>query len=152
MDCEETRQNLTAMIHGELTVSELMKMHAHLAECTECLSEEMVLTRTSRKLQMSHYASMPEDFDVRLQSRLDAAGSSQSSSSPTFRRMIYAIAAMIILVLGIEFFPYSIHLTTREDSVLTRRDKFVSVFKTQTPQSSIYPGLRARLGERLSGK
>ena len=152
MHCEETRQNLTAMIHCELTAGELKKMHAHLAECSECLSEEIEMVKTSRKLQMPHDFAMPNDFDARLQSRLKAADSPSPASSQTLRRVVYAIAAMIVLALGIEFFPYSIYLTTRQESLISRRDNFVSVFKTKTSQSGIPSGIRARLGERLSTK
>jgi len=113
MVCNEIRQNLSAYLHGEMSQQVRVEMHRHLSECKSCLTIEMELIRTSRLLNRFQFQALPENFDDNLAHKLEKRKAPTPRQRITPRRLMYAIAATIIITLGLEIFVYQFIRTTR---------------------------------------
>ncbi|MFZ5517702.1 MAG: zf-HC2 domain-containing protein [Candidatus Zhuqueibacterota bacterium] len=113
MGCNEIRQNLSAYLHGEMSQQERVEMHRHLWECKSCLNLEMELIRTNRLLNRFQFQALPEKFDEQLAHKLDKLKIAAPRQRKSLRRLVYAVAATIIITLGLEIFIYQVIRSTQ---------------------------------------
>ena len=100
MNCHIVQENLSAYLHGELTLSEIQQMHQHMAECSLCVQEEQALRRTQQALSQYQELSLPPDFDYVLTKKIHRI---QKRKSISFVQVISSAAAAILLTLGIQY-------------------------------------------------
>jgi anti-sigma factor RsiW len=100
MDCQAIQENLSAYLHGELSIGEVQLMHGHLATCGVCIREELELRKTQQALGQYHEFSLPLDFDVRLTKKIHRIRDKKSIS---IMHIISSAAAAILLTLGIQY-------------------------------------------------
>jgi anti-sigma factor RsiW len=100
MNCRATQENLSAYLHGELTIDEMQQMHRHLATCNDCVQEELDLHKTQQVLSQYHDIPLPIDFDVQLTKKINRI---QNKKSIRWTQIISSAAAAILLTLGIQY-------------------------------------------------
>jgi len=128
--CNEIRQNLTAYLHGELSQQENVEMHRHLSDCESCLTLEIELRQANRVMNKFQFQALPENFDERLAQKLKQAETKTPHQRKNFRRLVYAIAATIIITLGLEIFIYQFIKSTQQPHQLAEYPTKQAVFKT----------------------
>ena len=79
MKCHIVQENLSAYLHGELTVTEMRQMQV---------------------LNQYHESTLPLDFDLRLAKKINHL---QNKKSMSFVQIISSAAAAILLTLGIQY-------------------------------------------------
>lgn len=145
MTCSIVRENLVAWLHGELDKKIVMAIHQHLGQCEACVQEEMELRQTSRLLDRWPYAELPADFDEKLQRKIQQATPVGRILSSSLRRMAVAVAATVLIVLGLQFVGLKLLSTGRSSIRLNDFPTSQAVFKAPAAQPAMDQSLRERL-------
>ncbi|NOZ62037.1 MAG: hypothetical protein GXO74_10185 [Calditrichaeota bacterium] len=103
MKCDDVQRYLSAYIYGELNTEQVKKIHRHLSHCESCLLAEMQFRKTVRLMDQVKFDALPADFDEKLQKKLRRSRRKNFHRNQQTRRLILAIAATLILVLGLDF-------------------------------------------------
>ena len=114
MTCNEVQENLSAYIYGELNKKRVMEIHQHLSSCEMCIQEELEYRKTTRLLDRYQYEALPENFDEGFHRKLNQIEKPRKKIPGEFRRIVYAIAATIIIMIGIQFFGYRFMVSARQ--------------------------------------
>ena len=149
MDCNYVQKNLVAYLHGELDKKEVKLIHQHLSDCEVCLEEEMALRKTNRILNKFQFEVLPENFDVELHRKLKPFQKPVSKNKTGLRRIVYAIAATLIITIGLEFFIFQFMQSTEPTIQFTDFPTTQTVFKSSS-ESSQKLSLRQRYLEKFS--
>jgi len=148
MNCNDVRENLVAYIHGELEKDSVMKIHQHLSTCEACVQEEIAFRKTSRILDQFQFEALPENFDSELEKKLTKVKKTTQPVRTDFRRIVYAIAATIIIMIGIQFFGYHILQSNRQPVHFKDFPTTQAVFKTLESRSEKESQLKNRFLEK----
>ena len=114
MDCKATTKNLVSHFYGELDIKISMKLHKHLSTCEQCANEEIELRKTLRQLDRFQIEVLPEDFDEKLRSKLPLP---KKRISINVRRIAYAMAATILIFLGVQSLINQLYLRSRYSEI-----------------------------------
>lgn len=145
MNCNEVRDNLVAYLHGELDKKAVMEIHQHLGGCEACLQEEIELLQTHRLLDRFRFEALPADFDEKLHRKIQHVMPSPKTEKSDFRRIVYAVAATILIIFGIQFIGSRIFQTAQPSIHFNHFPTTHAVFKSV----DIQPGSELSLKERL---
>jgi anti-sigma factor RsiW len=148
VNCNFVLDNLVAYIHGELDKKAVMQIHQHVGNCEACVQEEIELRRTSRMLDQVQFEALPDNFDRELQKKLAQIEKPLKPVKSDFRRIVYAIAATIIIMVGIQFFGSQILQSTRKPVHFKDFPTTQTVFKSEVTQSEVETSLRERFLQR----
>lgn len=140
MNCNMVRENLVAYIHGELDKKAVMAIHRHLSKCEVCVQQEIELQKTNRLLDKYQFEALPDFFDEQLHRKLKQIEKPQSD----FRRIVYAIAATIIIMIGIQFFGSRILPSTRQPVHFKDFPTTQTIFKPAEQRIETKPSLKDR--------
>jgi anti-sigma factor RsiW len=146
MTCNDVQKNLVAYIHGELDKKAVMNIHQHLSTCEICVQEEIELRKTNRLLDQFQFAALPDNFDERLHQKLEKIDKPVVQTKHDFRRIVYAIAATILIMIGIQFFGSRILQSTQQPIHFKDFPTTQVVFKAE--ESSAGPSLKERFIQR----
>lgn len=128
MSCEAMQERLTARLSGELGAGELQELEAHLAVCAHCAAEAKIVEELWRGLALPREevpsARMRARFDAMLTSELRPAppaplpfterpqpqpltpSARETSQSDGFGRRFLALAAMLLVGLGLGYLTF----------------------------------------------
>lgn len=148
MDCNFVGDNLIAYIHGELNKKAVMKIHKHLSTCEVCVQEEIELRNTNRLLNRYQFELLPEDFDEKLNRKIKQIQQSPKSIKSDLRRIVYAIAATILIMIGIQFFGSRILKSTYQPVHFKDFPTTQAVFRSEESQLDSETSLKERFIER----
>ena len=95
MNCEQTRQSLSAHLDNELPPSEASAVAAHLAGCPACASELDALKRASRMVRDLPLKPLPLGFLTRLRAKADAGSAAPAAAWLGPRPLAFAAAAIV---------------------------------------------------------
>ncbi len=147
MSCNEVRENLVAYIHGELDTKDVMEIHHHLSTCEACVLEEIELRKTNRFLDRYQFEALPDNFDEELHHKIQQIEKAPKIvRSSGFRRILYAVAATIIIMIGIQWFVSRIVQSTYQPIHFKDFPTTQAVFKSEGTQSE--SSLKGRFIER----
>lgn len=146
MTCNEVQDNLAAYLHGELDKKTVMEIHQHLSGCEACVQEEIELRQTNRLLDQFRFEALPENFDEQLHQKLKQIETPHQKVSHDLRRIVYAVAATIIIMIGLQFFGSRVFQSLQPPIRLTDFPTTQVVFKSE--ESSSEPSLKERLVQR----
>ena len=146
MDCNFVQENLGAYLHGELDKKTVMKIHKHLSVCEVCVQEEIDLRKTNRLLDQFQFAALPDNFDEQLHQKLAKIDKPVFQKIHDFRRIVYAIAATILIMIGIQFFGAQILQSMQQPIHLKDFPTTQAVFKAEEGSSA--PSLKERFIHR----
>jgi len=151
MTCNEVRENLVAYLHGELNKNDVMALHRHLGGCEACVREELALSKTNRLLRRTQFTALPDDFDLGLRHKLERAGKPHPKKWNEFRRIVYAVAAtiiimlsMIIIMLSIQFLRYRMESVSQPTAALQSFPATQTVFNPPEQTSRMTASLKER--------
>ncbi len=150
MDCNKIQENLVAYLHGELDKKNIRAIHQHLSSCESCLDEELELRKTGRMLDKFQFEALPENFDAGLHRKLKPFQKPVSKDKPGIRRIVYAIAATLIITIGLEFFIFQYMQSTKLTTQFTDFPTTQAVFKSGS-ESSQKLSLKQRYLQKKSG-
>ncbi|GEM_PF-1605838 len=108
MDCQKYQENMTAYLQGELPFKEVMELHAHLGICETCAREEQELRQTLSLFDKYHPVMLLQNFDQELNVKLGQIEPVSSRQQGPLRRVIFTIAATLLITFGIEFLAYQV--------------------------------------------
>jgi len=151
VNCKIVKENLTAYLHGELNKKEVKAIHLHLSACEVCLEEEMELRKTSRIMDKFQFEALPENFDAQLHQKLSSFQKPKNSDNSGFRRIVYAIAATLVVTIGLEFFIFQFMQSTEPTIQLTDFPTTQTVFKSASEASSKKSSLKQRYLKKYFG-
>lgn len=146
MTCNNIQENLVAYIHGELDKKVVMKIHEHLSTCEVCVQEEIELRKVNRLMDQFQFAALPDNFDERLHQKLAKIDKAAFQTKHDFRRIVYAIAATILIMIGIQFFGARILKSTQQPIDFKDFPTTQAVFKAEA--SSATSSLKERFIQR----
>jgi anti-sigma factor RsiW len=149
VDCNKVKENLVAYLHGELAKKEVKEIHQHLSGCESCLEEEMDLRRTNRVLNKFQFEVLPDDFEAELHRKLKPFHKPISSDKPGFRRNVYAIAATLIITIGLEFFIFQFMRSAEPTIQFTDVPTTQAVFRSTSDMDSKKTSLKQRYLEKF---
>lgn len=148
MDCIEVQNKLVAFIHGELTKETIMEIHQHLSRCKTCLQEEIEFRMTNQLLSQYQFAALPDDFEAELHRKLSKIKQPRRKVTADFKRIVYAIAATIIIMIGIQFFGYQIMRSARQPVHFVDFPATRAVFKPAEQRLKKQTSLKERFAEK----
>ena len=146
MTCSNIQENLVAYLHGELDKKAVMNIHKHLSICEVCAQEEIELRKTNRLLDHFQFAALLDNFDEQLHQKLAKIDKPVFQKIHDFRRIVYAIAATILIMIGIQFFGAQILQSIQQPIHFKDFPTTQSVFKAE--ESSSTPSLREKFIQR----
>jgi len=154
MTCNEVRENLVAYLHGELDKETVMGIHHHLSACEVCVQEEIALRRTNRLLDQFQFEALPDNFDAKLHRKIQQTQPASRKIKSDFRQIIYAIAATILIMLGIQFIGSRIFQSTQQSIHFKDFPTTQAIFKSETSRSLSESTLKKQFMQRYlqSGK
>ena len=150
MDCKKIKNSLTAYLHGELDKTEVKIIHQHLAICESCLAEELDLRKTNKILNKFQFDALPENFDEQLHRKLKPFQKSGTNDKQGIRRIVYAIAATLIITIGLEFFVFQFIQSTEPINKFTDFPTNQTVFRSAS-ETSPKLSLKQRYLEKYFG-
>jgi len=148
VSCNEVRENLVAYLHGELDKEGVMAIHQHLANCEACVQQETELRKTERLLDQFQFEMLPENFDEQLHQKLIKFERPVVQTKPGFRRIVYAIAATILIMIGIQFFVSRILQSTQQPIHFKDFPTTQAVFRSEASRGTPETSLKERLMEK----
>ena len=148
MSCNVVRENLVAYIHGEMDKSAVMGIHEHLSTCDVCVQEEIELRRTNRLLDQYQFEALPDNFDEQLHRKIQQIGIAPKSVRTDFRRIVYAVAATILIMIGIQIFGSRFLKSTQQPFHFKDFPTTQVVFKSELSQQKNESSLKKRFIER----
>jgi len=148
MTCNDVQENLVAYIHGELNKEAVMEIHRHLSTCEACVQEELELRKINRLLDRYHFEVLPENFDEELHRKLKQIEKPREKVHSDFRRIVYAIAATIIFMMGIQFFGYRFMQASRQPVHFKDFPTTQAVFKPAEQRIETKTSLKERFVEK----
>lgn len=113
MQCEKIELELGRYLDGELPASKRMEVETHLAQCTACRCEHGELRELATKIAAFGPAEVPRSLWARIEGELHEVptyrATSNSGAAPhrRWRTMPWAIAASIVLAVGLGLFGIS---------------------------------------------
>ncbi|MBC8183721.1 zf-HC2 domain-containing protein [candidate division KSB1 bacterium] len=152
MVCNKIQENLVAYLHGELDKKEVKLIHQHLSSCESCLDEELELRKTGRILDKFQFEALPDNFDAELHRKLKPFQKPKSSNKPGIRRIVYAIAATLIITIGLEFFIFQFMQSTEPTIQFTDFPTTQTVFKSASAMASKRTSLKQKYLEKFQQK
>ena len=148
MDCNFVRENLVAYIHGELDKNAVMVIHQHLANCEACVQQEIELRKTNRLLTQFQFEALPDNFDEQLHQKLIKIKKPEVQTKRDFRRIVYAIAATILIMFGVQFFGSRILRSTHQPIHFKDFPTTQAIFKSEDSRRTPETSLKERFIER----
>jgi hypothetical protein len=148
MTCNDVRGNLAAYLHGELEKKALMVIHQHLADCEACVQQEIELRRTERLLDQFQFEALLDNFDEQLHQKIIKIEKPVVQTKRDFRRIVYAIAATILIMIGVQFFGSRFLKSTKQPIHFKDFPTTQAVFKSELSQQKSETSLKERLIER----
>ena len=148
MSCNDVRENLVAYIHGELDKNAVMIIHQHLADCEACVQQEIELRKTNRLLTQFQFEALPDSFDEQLHQKLNKIEKPKVQNQTDFRRIVYAIAATILIMIGIQFFGSRILQSTQQPIHFKDFPTTQAVFRSEDSQGTPETSMKERFVER----
>ncbi len=145
--CKTVQNDLSAYLHHELDRKNLLAMHQHLSQCQACLQHEIELRHTSRLLSQFKFEALPENFDWELMKKIDRLQMVHKKVKPRFRHIIYAVAATLILFIGLEFIIFQFRRSPLQSIQFSDYTTTQTVFKVPADGAS-----RSSLAERYAEK
>jgi anti-sigma factor RsiW len=150
VDCRQVQENLVALLHGELTRSELQALHAHLGNCETCLNQEIEYRQTNRILAQYPLTALPADFDVTLNSKIKARQRILDRKSGALRYLAYSAAATVLLWIGLELvFPRFGWFRTSPAS-LVNYPTAQAIFQPVKPTAESWSTLKSRYYQKFT--
>jgi len=150
VDCNKIQENLVAYLHGELNKKKVKAIHQHLSGCEVCLEEEFELRKTNRIMDKFQFEALPENFDAELHQKLKPFQKPVSSDKSGFRRIVYAIAATLIITIGLEFFIFQFMRSVQPSIQFTDFPTTQTVFKSASEIASQKFSLKQRYIKKFS--
>lgn len=150
MTCNEVQENLVAYIHGELDKNKVMLIHRHLGTCEMCVHEELDLRKVNRMLDRYHLEALPENFDEQLHNKIQKFETVPGTKKSDVRRIVYAVAATILIIIGIQYFGSLLFQSTRQIIYFKDYPTTQAVFKSVDTQPGSELSLKERLLQRYS--
>ena len=135
MDCKNVKNNLVAYFFGELAKKEVKEIHQHLSGCESCLEEEMDLRKTNRLMDKFQFEVLPENFEAELHRKLKPYQKLKGIEKSGVRRIVYAIAATLLITIGLEFFIFQFMRSTEPSIQFTDVPTTQAVFKSGSEPS-----------------
>jgi len=148
MTCNEVRDNLVAYLHGELNKHDVMKIHQHLSECESCVQEEIELRKTNRLLDHFQFEGLPEDFDEKLHRKIRQIQPSPKIIKSDFRRIVYAVAATILIIFGTQFIGNRIFHSAQQPIHFRDYPTTQTIFKSEESRVTTEMTLKERFMQR----
>jgi len=148
MNCNDVRDNLTAFIHGELNKKKVMEIHQHLSSCETCIQEELEYRKTIRLLDRYQFEALPDNFDEELHRKINQMEKPREKIPVEFRRIVYAIAATIIIMIGIQFFGYRVFQSTHQPVHFKDFPTTQAVFRPMEQQVETKTSVKERFVEK----
>ena len=148
MDCNFVRENLVAYIHGELDKNAVMTIHQHLADCEACVQQEIELRKTNRLLTQFQFEALPDNFDEQFHQKLIKIKKPEVQTKRDFRRILYAIAATILIMFGVQFFGSRILRSTHQPIHFKDFPTTQAIFKSEDSRRTPETSLKERFIER----
>lgn len=102
MDCTEVKNNLSALIDGEVTDSEREKLLSHIAECEDCRNEYAELRQLKKDISRLN-VQLKSALADSVMKKISAETLPEKKKSPFFVRYIGTAAALIIIA-GVFFY------------------------------------------------
>jgi hypothetical protein len=140
VDCHNYQENLTAYLQGELHLKEVMELHAHLGICETCAREERELRQTLYLLSKYHPITLPENFNRQLNLRLKNIKPINQKRQWPSKRMLFTIAATLLVTIGLEFLAYQIFQESKVQDSLTSLTKTAQNFRIENYARFNRPG------------
>ena len=100
MKCTEVRENMAALLDGELDGAPRRAMDEHLAVCAPCAAERRAQAAAWRLLDLAGPSSLPAGFTEKVVARARAEGDSPGSNLLRLVPLPAAAAAAVILAVG----------------------------------------------------
>jgi len=149
VDCKNVKTNLVAYLHGELDKEEVKAIHLHLSGCETCLEEEMELRKTNRIMDKFQFEVLPENFEAELHQKLKPFQKPVSSDKTGIRRIVYAIAATLLITIGLEFFIFQFMQSTEPTIQFADVPTTQTVFRSAPESDSKKASLRQKYLEKF---
>ena len=149
MTCNTIKPQLVAFLHGELTSAEQQAIHQHLGQCESCLHEEMSLRKTLHVSMRYKPDILPDEFNSNVIEQIQSHKTILQRWSHG-RRLLYAIAATILLVLGLEFVGYHVFLPQQSALTLSNVSVAESAFSKKSDRDDRTISMLTRLKQRYS--
>ena len=149
MKCEVIRENLVAFLYGELNRDETMAIHEHLSRCESCASEEIELRQTLRQVNHYHLVDLPAHFEQQLDLKLNPTSKAKPSAKFKYRRIIWAVAATLILTLALEFLAYQFLLAPVPAVTLANLETRESIFESSKPKTAAQTPWKERVFQKF---
>lgn len=146
MNCNLIRSNLVAYIHGELDKKIVIAIHRHLSTCETCVLEEIELRKANRLLDQFQFDVLPDDFDEQLHRKIQKIEKAPKTTKSDLRRIVYAVAATILIMIGIQWFGSRIVQSTYQSLHFKDFPTTQAIFKSEDTQSE--SSLKERFIER----
>lgn len=152
--CEIVQENLSAFLYGELSAEENQAIHHHLGQCEQCLQEEMELRKTMRRVNQFHLLNLPDDFDAKLNRKLQKVtpAITHPKKMAKYRRVIWAIAATLVLTLGLEFLAYQFLFTSDTEVSLTQYQTKQALFEPVKGGRESVSEMQNKFVKKFSGR
>ena len=148
MNCNDVQDNLVAYFHGELDKKAVMAIHQHLADCEACVQQEIELQKTNRLLDKYQFDALPGNFDEQLHQKLIKIKKPVNKAKLEVRRIVYAIAATILIMIGIQFFGSQVLKSTKQPIHFKDFPTTQAVFKSEHSEQESKASFKERLIER----
>ena len=148
MNCNDVQDNLVAYLYGELNKKAVMAIHQHLSKCKACVQQEIELRRTERMLDQFQFEALPGNFDEQLHQKLIKVERPVVKTKTDIRRIFYAIAATILIMIGIQFFGSQVLKSTKQPIHFKDFPTTQAVFKSEHSEQKSKASFKERLIER----
>lgn len=147
MNCLDFRENMTAYLYDELDLVQAMALHQHLGQCQNCAREEMELRRTLKVVANYNYNPLPADFDGKLHAKLRRIARPGRMTRAGKRQIFYAVAATLVLTIGLELAGVRLLLHKPPENLLTF-STIVPAFETKKESSILLLDRQSELIEK----
>jgi hypothetical protein len=99
-ECSEHKNNIPALLLGELTAEEKGRLEAHLAICSHCRSEQESYVRAMQQLALVGEEAVPHHFFVYPENRVSNPWNFFRQMQLGWQAALFC-AAMLLLVVGV---------------------------------------------------
>lgn len=131
MDCQKYQENITAYLQGELPFKKVMELHAHLGICETCAREEQELRQTLSLFDKYHPVMLPQNFEQELKVKLAQIRPASWQQQWPLKRVIFTIAATLLITFGVEFLAYQIFQESRAHDTLISLANTTQTFQVE---------------------
>ncbi len=104
LSCEETRDEFSALLDGELDTGRRTAVERHLAECAECLRELGRYQKVSDLYANLEAVHAPEDFEQRVARAIRPKTTPFPLRRAPWRRLVPVLAAAALALIAVTYF------------------------------------------------